>query len=222
VLIRAYRGVIRDGAHDRLLRELHDHVLPWFNKHPGALSTTIAFGLEEKPDECLVETRWRSVGDMIRFMGEDWRTPRVQPWEECLVSVSAHHYLADDIGPAPATHSGESPSLMSVGGVEIDGRRLRVAWNGSAVHLPPREMAAMLALASDLGAPVNSKKLARHIWPGSEMVGAYDVRRIVHRLRILLLRSGTPLLIRNVHGLGYGLELKEQEPVQPRQPTPHR
>ena len=212
MLIRLFRGVIRDGAHDQLLRELHDHVLPRISEHPGALSTTIALRLEERPNEYLVETRWRRVEDMISFAGEDWMTPRVEPaQEQCLTSVSAHHYVTDDIDPTPAAHPSESPSRLSVGGVEINRRSLEVAWNGSAVHLPPREMAAILVLASDLGEPVSSRELAQKIWPGSSMVGTYDVRKVVHRLRALLVKGGTPLLIRNVHGVGYGLELKEQE-----------
>ena len=64
----------------------------------------------------------------------------------------------------------------------------------------------MLALAWHVGAPVPAAELARRIWPGSAMVTPYDVRRVVHRLRVLLRSSGTPLRIRNVHGIGYGLE----------------
>jgi len=74
---------------------------------------------------------------------------------------------ANELDQAPETHSGESPTLVIVGGVEIDARTLQVAWKASAVHLPPREMAALLAVASDLGAPVRSGELAHRIWPGS-------------------------------------------------------
>jgi DNA-binding winged helix-turn-helix (wHTH) protein len=76
-----------------------------------------------------------------------------------------------------------------------------------AIHLPPREMAAMLALASRPGEPIASVELARRIWPGSALVGPYDVRRVIHRLRTLLRSGGAPLEIRNLHGKGYGLEL---------------
>jgi DNA-binding winged helix-turn-helix (wHTH) protein len=67
----------------------------------------------------------------------------------------------------------------------------------------------MRALASDVDAPVASAELARRIWPGSTMVKPYDVRRVVHQLRVLLRSSDTPLRIRNVHGVGYGLELEQ-------------
>ena len=110
------------------------------------------------------------------------------------------------VDPPPAMFV-TTPEMVRLGDVEIDGAGLRVAWNGSAVHLPPREMAAMLALARDVGAPVASAELARRIWPGSAMVTPYDVRRVVHQLRVLLRSSGTPIHIRNVHGVGYGLEL---------------
>jgi DNA-binding winged helix-turn-helix (wHTH) protein len=72
-------------------------------------------------------------------------------------------------------------------------------------------MAAMLALARGVGAPVASAELARRIWPGSVMVTRYDVRRVVHQLRVLLRSSGTPIHIRSVHGVGYGLELGRPE-----------
>jgi DNA-binding response OmpR family regulator len=99
------------------------------------------------------------------------------------------------------------PAIVCLGDIEIDGPRLQVLWDGSAVHLPPREMVAMLALPSDSGAPVSSLELSRRIWPGSAMVSAYDVRRVIHQLRLLLRSSGMPLRIRNLHGQGYGLEL---------------
>jgi DNA-binding response OmpR family regulator len=210
VLIRLFRGVIREGAHDRLLRELHDHVLPGLEAHPGVLSTTLAFGLEDQRDEYLVETHWRSASELIRFAGDDWKTPRVEPAEEeLLVSVSAHHFVTDGVGPA-ATMPRTAPSVVRLNDVEIDAARLQVAWNGSAIHVPPREMAAMLALSSDAGAPVSSAELARRIWPGSAMVIPSDVRRVIHQLRVILRRTGAPVHIRNVHGLGYGLELTDR------------
>jgi hypothetical protein len=210
VLIRLFRGVIREGAHDRLLRVLHDQVLPRLEAHPAVTSATLALALEGSSDEYLVESHWRGVGELIRFAGDDWRTPRVEPAEEdLLVSVSAHHYVTEGPAPPPAANLLTTPTVICLEDVEIDGPRLRVVWNGSAVHLPPREMAAMLALASDVDAPVASAVLARRIWPGSAMVTPYDVRRVVHQLRVLLRSSDIPLRIRNVHGVGYGLELEQ-------------
>jgi hypothetical protein len=201
--------VIRDGAHDRLIRVLHDQVLPRLEAHPAVSSTTLAVAVEGSPDEYLVESHWHGLGELIAFAGEDWRTPRVEPSEEeLLVSVSAHHYVTDEPAPPSAANLRPAPSVICFDDVEIDGPRLQVVWNGSAVHLPPREMAAMLALASDVDAPIAAAELARRIWPGSAMVTPYDVRRVVHRLRVLLRSSGTPLRIRNVHGVGYGLELE--------------
>jgi hypothetical protein len=210
VLIRLFRGVIREGAHDRLLRVLHDQVLPRLEAHPAVTSATLALALEGSSDEYLVESHWRGVGELIRFAGDDWRSPRVEPAEEdLLVSVSAHHYVTEGPAPPPAANLLTTPTVICLEDVEIDGPRLRVVWNGSAVHLPPREMAAMLALASDVDAPVASVVLARRIWPGSAMVTPYDVRRVVHQLRVLLRSSDIPLRIRNVHGVGYGLELEQ-------------
>jgi hypothetical protein len=209
VLIRLFRGVIREGAHDRLLGALHDHVLPHLEANPAVTSATLAVAMDGSPDEYLVETHWRDLDDLIRFAGDDWKTPRVEPGEEdLLVSVSAHHFVTEGSDRPPAATIERTPAVIRLDDVEIDGACLRVAWNGSSIHLPPREMAAMLALARDVEAPVTSAELARRIWPGSAMVTRYDVRRVVHQLRVLLRESGTPIRIRNVHGVGYGLELE--------------
>ena len=211
VLIRLFRGVIREGAQDRLLRMLHDQVVPHLEAHPAVTSTTLAVALEGSADEYLVESHWRALDDLIRFAGDDWRTPRVEPAEEdLLVSVSAHHYVTEGSDPPRAATFERSPAVICFDDVEIDGPRLHVVWNGSALHLPPREMAALLALARDVEAPVASAELARRIWPGSAMVTPYDVRRVVHQLRVLLRSNDTPLRIHNVHGVGYGLELEER------------
>jgi DNA-binding response OmpR family regulator len=68
-------------------------------------------------------------------------------------------------------------------------------------------MAAMLTLASDPGAPVSAVELARRIWPGSVLVGPYDVRRVIHRLRTLVRTGDVPVAIRNVHGRGYVMDV---------------
>lgn len=207
MLIRLFRGVIREGAYDRLMRRLHGQVLPSLEAHPAVLSATLALPLDGGvPDEFLLETRWRGIGEMMRFAGEDWRTPHVEPAEEeCLVSVSAHHYVMDRVVP-PATADARLPTEVSVGDVGIDGPRLEIAWDGSAIHLPPREMAAMLALASGAGAPVPTAELARRIWPGSALAAPYDVRRVIHDLRVLVRSTDVPLRIRNLHGQGYLVE----------------
>lgn len=208
VLIRLFRGAIRDGMSDRMVRGLHDHVLPHLRAHPAVISTHLAFPLDVgEPREYLVESRWRSLGDLIRFAGDDWRTPQVEPCEEdLLVSVSAHHFVTDGEEAPAASEARPAPAEVWLDEVGIDGPRLQVLWSGSALHLPPREMAAMLTLASDPGAPVPAVELARRIWPGSVLVGPYDVRRVIHRLRTLVRTADVPVAIRNVHGRGYVLE----------------
>ena len=208
MLIRLFRGVIREGMQDRMVRGLHDHVLPRVLADPAVVATHLAFPLEAgAPSEYLLETHWRTVGDLIRFAGEDWRTPRVEPCEEeLLVSVSAHHYLTDGTDFPAGEEARPTPTEVWLDGVGIDGDALRLVWNGSSMHLPPREMAAMLALASRAGTPVASAELARWIWPGSVLVGPYDVRRVIHRLRTLVRSGDVPVDIRNVHGHGYVLE----------------
>jgi Transcriptional regulatory protein, C terminal len=209
MLVRHFRGVILDGAEDRLMGMLNDDLLPRLKAHPAVLATTLSVPLEVgRPREFLMETHWRSVRDLIRFAGDNWRTPRVEgAEEECLASVSAHHYVTMEFAPGSMAGAPPPPTTMLLDDVEIDGTSLLVTWDGLAIHLPPREMAAMLALAARPGDLLASVELARLIWPGSALVGPYDVRRVIHRLRTLLRSSGAPLEIRNLHGKGYGLEL---------------
>jgi hypothetical protein len=217
VLIRLFRGVIREGMQDRMVRGLHDHVLPRVHADPAVVATNLAFPLEAgAPSEYLLETHWRTVGDLIRFAGEDWRAPRVEPCEEeLLVSVSAHHYLTEGADLSAAAEARPTPTEVWLDEVGIDGGAFRVVWNGSSIHVPPREMSAMLTLASSAGAPVASAELARRIWPGSVLVGPYDVRRVIHRLRALVRSGHVPIDIRNVHGLGYVLEPAEAPAREP-------
>src|SRR6266508_5984282 len=99
VLIRLFRGVIRADGRDRLLRVLHDDVLPGLASHPDITYTSLALSWESSPNEYLLETHWRSTEALARYC-PDWRTPRLEPSEEeDVVSVSAHHYLTDWSAP---------------------------------------------------------------------------------------------------------------------------
>jgi DNA-binding response OmpR family regulator len=121
--------------------------------------------------------------------------------------TTAHPFLTDPTPGYDSANARLASPIVSLGEVQIDGLRQRVLWDGSVIHLPPREMSVMLALVAEPGAPVASSDLASRIWPGSRMVTAYDVRRIIHRLRSSLRRSKAPLTIHNVRGMGYFLDI---------------
>jgi hypothetical protein len=200
--------VIREGAHDALLRELHDDIVPMMESHPDVSFVSLGLPWDASPDEYLLESHWSSAAAIEAALGPDWRTPAVEDMEEELLSaVYAHHYVPSS-GPTPAASlPGVESAVVLVGPVHIDARRRQVTWNGSSMLVAPREMAALLALACDPGTPVASGDLARRIWPGSAVVTAYDVRRVVYQLRGALGAAGIPLAIRNVRGSGYCLDL---------------
>src|SRR4029453_19372180 len=80
MLVRHFRGVIRDGAEDRLLGRLNDNFLPRLEGNPAVLAATLSIPLEVgKPREFLMETYWRSLRELIRFAGNDWRAPLWNP-----------------------------------------------------------------------------------------------------------------------------------------------
>lgn len=208
MLIRVFRGVIREGAHETLVRELHDDVLPRIEAHPDVAYVSLGLPWDASPNEYLLETHWATKQAMVASIGEDWQTPTVDEFERhLLVSVFAHHYLTRSAPTRKATNPRPEATVILLGPIRIDGLRRRVSWDGSSTCLPPREMAALIALAAHPGAPVASGDLARRIWPGSAVVTAYDVRRVVYQLRGALLAGRIPLAVRNVHGSGYCLDL---------------
>ncbi len=207
MLIRVFRGVIREGAHETLVRELHDDVLPKMQSHPDVSYVSLGLPWEASPNEYLLESHWSSQRALEAALGPEWRTPVVDEFERHLLSaVFAHHYVTSSPTRAASLPRAES-AVVLVGPVRIDGSRRQVSWNGSSTCVAPREMSALLALAGDPGAPVASGDLARRIWPGSVVVTAYDVRRVVYQLRSSLIAAGIPLAIRNVRGSGYCLDL---------------
>jgi hypothetical protein len=207
VLIRVFRGVIREGAHEAMLRELHDDIVPMMESHPDVSFVSLGLPWESSPDEYLLESHWSSAAAIEAALGPDWRTPAVEDMEEeLLTAVYAHHYVPASGPIGTASLPGVEPAVVLVGPVRIDARRRRVSWDGSSTVVAPREMAALIALACDPGAPVAAGDLARRIWPGSVVVTAYDVRRVVYQLRGALAAAGIPLAVRNVRGSGYCLD----------------
>ena len=126
---------------------------------------------------------------------------------ERLVPSAARRPLGDGGSHGWPSRANLGSLVVSVAGIRVDGLRQRIEWDGSTIHLPPREMAAMLALVAAPGAPVASADLARRIWPGSALVTSYDVRRVIYQLRSSLRASRIPVTISNVRGWGYSLEL---------------
>jgi DNA-binding response OmpR family regulator len=77
-------------------------------------------------------------------------------------------------------------------------------WDRSTVYLPPREIAALLALASRPGEGSPRSNSARRIWPGTALVGPYDLRGVIHRLRTLPRSGSAPFEVRTLRGRATG------------------
>jgi hypothetical protein len=77
MLIRVFRGVIREGAHEALIRELHDDVLPMIESHPDVAYVSLGLPWEGTPNEYLLETHWASKEALVAFVG---RTGGRPPW----------------------------------------------------------------------------------------------------------------------------------------------
>jgi two-component system, OmpR family, KDP operon response regulator KdpE len=96
-----------------------------------------------------------------------------------------------------------APSVITLGGVEIDlvGQRVRLA--GEEVHLTPTEFALLRELARNQGKLLSRAHLLRRVWgPGYETETEY-VRVYIRRLRAKLEPPGSPPLILTQPRAGY-------------------
>ena len=96
-----------------------------------------------------------------------------------------------------------APSVITIGGVEIDLVGQLVRLDGEEVHLTPTEFALLRELARNQGKLLSRAHLLRRVWgPGYETETEY-VRVYIRRLRAKLEPPGSPPLILTQPRAGY-------------------
>lgn len=203
---------------ERFERLIHDAALPRFRAQPGLVDVRFGVPTDEASSEFLVITVWRDVASLRGFAGPRWNHAVMTPAErEIFEEATVRHYrdgaegAEDELGAILRGRSsaaeGPRRRTIDVNGLVVDPAARRVLVEGRLVDLPPLELTLLLELLLSPGVPVPTSELARRLWPGSALVNASDVRRIVYRLRRLLGdHRRRPPLLRNRRGHGYVLE----------------
>jgi DNA-binding response OmpR family regulator len=107
---------------------------------------------------------------------------------------------------------GATPTVLRLGGVEVDFARLEARRAGQPLHLTAKEFALLRLLAETPGEPVTRERFLDVVWG----VNAFPTTRTVDT-HLASLRAkvepdpNRPRFLKTVHGVGYRLELAEKE-----------
>jgi DNA-binding response OmpR family regulator len=96
----------------------------------------------------------------------------------------------------------EPDPVITVGGLEIDGRRRAVTLDGAEVALTPKEYGLLVALAADPGAAVERRTILEQVW-GTRWYG--PSKTIDVHVSSLRRKLGDPGWIETVRGVGFRL-----------------
>ncbi len=105
--------------------------------------------------------------------------------------------------PAPA-----GSSMIQLGELTIDDASKRVHMRGQRVELSPKEFELLRLLASEPGRVYSNEEILSHVWTGSHLATAQDVKQYIYFLRQKLeANPKEPQLILTVRGFGYKLQV---------------
>ncbi len=95
---------------------------------------------------------------------------------------------------------------ITVGDLEIDPRRHKVARSGTAINLTPKEFALLLFLASSAGDIVSRTEIVEQVWDINFDTGTNVVDVMMRRLRAKVDDPFEKKMIQTIRGVGYVLQ----------------
>ena len=95
---------------------------------------------------------------------------------------------------------------ITVGDLEIDPRRHRVARSGTAINLTPKEFALLSFLASSAGDIVSRTEIVEQVWDINFDTGTNVVDVMMRRLRAKVDDPFEKKMIQTIRGVGYVLQ----------------
>ncbi|UEJ82853.1 response regulator transcription factor [Brachybacterium halotolerans subsp. kimchii] len=102
---------------------------------------------------------------------------------------------------------GDAPAVLQLGDLVIDRAAHRVTRAGAPAHLTPTEFDLLLCLANAPGTVLTREQLLADVW---DWVDATGTRTVDSHVKALRRKLGADL-VRTVHGVGYALELPDDE-----------
>jgi DNA-binding response OmpR family regulator len=96
-------------------------------------------------------------------------------------------------------------SVLKHGDIELDPEKFQVRRSGQEIRLLPKEFALLEFLLRHPEKLFGPEELLSRVWASETEATAEALTTCIKRLRKKMDRPGEPSVIRNVHGIGYGL-----------------
>lgn len=96
-------------------------------------------------------------------------------------------------------------NLLQHGDIELDPEKFQVKRNGEEIRLVPKEFALLEFLMRHPERLFGQEELLNRLWSSDSEATSEALTTCIKRLRKKMDRQGEPSVIRNVHGVGYGL-----------------
>ena len=107
--------------------------------------------------------------------------------------------------------SGGEEDLLSYGDVRLSDRKMTIACEGREAELTKTELMALRLLVGDGGCVVSRARLLREVWDDECFVEDNTLNVVIGRIRKRLAQVGSHAEVRAVRGVGYVLEMPEEE-----------
>ena len=101
--------------------------------------------------------------------------------------------------------------LLSYGDVRLSDRKMTIACEGREAELTKTELMALRLLVGDGGCVVSRARLLREVWDDECFVEDNTLNVVIGRIRKRLAQVGSHAEVRAVRGVGYVLEMPEEE-----------
>jgi len=100
--------------------------------------------------------------------------------------------------------------VLKAGNVHLDKENHRVTKDGKDIKLMPKEFAILELMMSYPSKVFSAEALIARVWSADTETSSEIVRKYINGLRKQIDTEGKPSLIRTVHGVGYGLDAKQE------------
>ncbi len=98
-------------------------------------------------------------------------------------------------------------NTLKAGNLVLDTTSYKVLKDGQEIHLPRMEFALLEFLMRHQGQVFSTEALLDRVWTSDSEKSPETIRTSVKKLRSKIDTDGQPSIIRNVHGVGYKLEV---------------